>query len=547
MVVGRNGSGKSSFAEALEVLLTGQLRRWEKLPAVWRHVWRSMHHPQQAQITAEFLVEGAGVAVAQRIWPDGADVATSSVYAQFRGEKRAGLEQLGWSAALADHRPFLAHGEIEAFFGSPSGLYELLASVLGLEDLNAAGTGLRHARLSRESAFKEVSKSLRDLLIRLEGTADERAGTCLAALSGRTPDLAAAAGARAGDGGSELGRLRRLAQLTVPAEDEVRDATTVLREAAAGLEAVAGSSAGRARALAALLTTALQHHEVHSDGDCPVCGRPGALTAEWRQATEQEVARLGQEAQDAEDAERAAAEARRHALTLVQPSPPVLSEAARRGVDPGPALATWAKWAAVPDPGAPLTAAGLRALADHLEQALPSLADELRSLSADADAKYAEREDAWAPVAAAVSAWCASAEEAQADLAPVASIKAAEAWLKAATDEIRNERLAPLATQAKNIWAMLRQESNVDLGAIRLVGSSTQRHVELDVSVDGAPRVGARCDEPGRGERAGAGRVPAESQAAGQLVPVRGDRRSGAGDGPGEGGRTGQGAGEGVQ
>jgi hypothetical protein len=34
LVVGRNGSGKSSFAEALEVLLTGNLRRWEKLPAV---------------------------------------------------------------------------------------------------------------------------------------------------------------------------------------------------------------------------------------------------------------------------------------------------------------------------------------------------------------------------------------------------------------------------------------------------------------------------------------------------------------------------------
>ncbi len=31
LVVGRNGSGKSSFAEALEVLLTGNLRRWENL------------------------------------------------------------------------------------------------------------------------------------------------------------------------------------------------------------------------------------------------------------------------------------------------------------------------------------------------------------------------------------------------------------------------------------------------------------------------------------------------------------------------------------
>ena len=72
-------------------------------------------------------------------------------------------------------------------------------------------------------------------------------------------------------------------------------------------------------------------------------------------------------------------------------------------------------------------------------------------------------------------------------MAPVPMIKAAETWLKGATDDIRNERLAPLAEQARAIWRMLRQESNVDLGAIRLAGSATQRRVELDVSVDGTP------------------------------------------------------------
>jgi len=66
----------------------------------------------------------------------------------------------------------------------------------------------------------------------------------------------------------------------------------------------------------------------------------------------------------------------------------------------------------------PLTAAGLCALADHLEQALPSLATELLSLSADADAKYAEREDAWAPVAAAVSA-CRRRREHRSALLPI--------------------------------------------------------------------------------------------------------------------------------
>jgi hypothetical protein len=48
LVVGRNGSGKSSFAEALEVLLTGTLRRWQDLPMVWQGAWRNLHAPDQA-------------------------------------------------------------------------------------------------------------------------------------------------------------------------------------------------------------------------------------------------------------------------------------------------------------------------------------------------------------------------------------------------------------------------------------------------------------------------------------------------------------------
>jgi len=110
LVVGRNGSGKSSFAEALEVLLTGNLRRWEKLSAVWKQGWRSMHCPDQARITAEFLIEGAGPAKAQRIWPKGADFAGSTVTVQVAGEKQAGLERLGWRVTLEPVDP--ATGEL---------------------------------------------------------------------------------------------------------------------------------------------------------------------------------------------------------------------------------------------------------------------------------------------------------------------------------------------------------------------------------------------------------------------------------------------------
>ena len=277
LVAGRNGSGKSSFAEALEVLLTGNLRRWETLSAVWKQGWRSMHCPDEAQITAEFVIEGAGLAKVQRTWPAGADFAGSVVTVQVAGEKQAGAERLGWTPALTDYRPFLSHSELEAFFGSPSGLYELLASVLGLEDLTLAAARLAQVRKIREAALAEVKKRLPGLLTRLETAGDERAEACRRALTGRSWDLAAArsaaTGARTARDGGELDRLRRLAQLSVPPEADVLEIAEELRLAAAGLVAVAGSPAGQARSLARLLTAALQHHDAHGDGDCPVCGR----------------------------------------------------------------------------------------------------------------------------------------------------------------------------------------------------------------------------------------------------------------------------------
>ena len=58
LVIGRNGSGKSSFAEALELLLTGDTFRWkDKRSKVWKEGWRNLHHPKAA-IEAEFVLEG---------------------------------------------------------------------------------------------------------------------------------------------------------------------------------------------------------------------------------------------------------------------------------------------------------------------------------------------------------------------------------------------------------------------------------------------------------------------------------------------------------
>jgi hypothetical protein len=54
LVVGRNGSGKSSFAEAVELLTTGTNRRWSTRSKVWRESWRNLHHGS-SDLRVEFV------------------------------------------------------------------------------------------------------------------------------------------------------------------------------------------------------------------------------------------------------------------------------------------------------------------------------------------------------------------------------------------------------------------------------------------------------------------------------------------------------------
>jgi recombinational DNA repair ATPase RecF len=488
LVIGRNGSGKSSFAEALEILLTGGLRRWDDRASVWREGWRNLHETAEPAIRAEFVLEDLGPAVVERRWPDGTNLDEGGTTVQVSGEKRASLERLGWSHDLAAYRPFLSHNELEAFLGRPSELYDLLAAVLGLEELTTTLERLAKARLQRESALTTVKNELRLLLGQLSGVEDERAIQCAAALQERTWDLEAALAvvtstSRQSDD-SDLGWLRLVAQLAIPTEESVLEAATKLRDAAGALDAVAGTEATRSMELAGLLDAALNHHAGHGDGDCPVCGRIGALDAAWRERTEEAVIQLKAEAASANTAESEAQTAVNTAGRLFSATPETLVSETRAGLDTATAASAWSEWLALP---AGSGASGLRALADHLETAWEPLAVAIDTLSSEATAILTIREDRWAPMAAAVAAWCERGAEATRGAVRVPGVKKAETWLKAVTDDIRNARLAPLADHARVIWQQLRQESNVELGAIRLSGSRTRRDVDLDVTVDGVP------------------------------------------------------------
>jgi recombinational DNA repair ATPase RecF len=491
LVVGRNGSGKSSFADGLEVLLTGGLRRWQELSAVWQDGWRNLHAHDLVRISADLLVEDAGPTTAERTW-NGITFPDSRATVQVSGKKRADLDELGWREALVTYRPFLSHSELEAFFDGPSRLYDLLSSVLGLEDLATAEGRLSAARKERKGALDEVNKELPNLLSLLGSTDDERARACLEALTGKLTGkkrdaeraLAIATGSPAAHPDGEIGRLRQLSQLPLPSQAQVSDVHAELRAAADALDETAGSEAGQALALAGLLRSALAHYHAHGAGACPVCGRAAALDERWRDRAEKEVARLTAQATAAREARNEADRARATARDLFLPVPVALTGLRVGLADSGPARRAWAAWVKYPDGDG---TEQLRMLAAHIEQAWPTLSDTVRALEAAAEGELRTREDRWAPVAAEVAAWCKRASAAETTAQAVPALQAAITWLKNATDDIRNARLEPLGDRAREIWGQLRQESNVDLGGIRLSGSGTRRQVDLKVTIDGSP------------------------------------------------------------
>lgn len=496
VISGRNGSGKSSFAEALEQLLTGRTYRWGAgRTKVWKEGWRNLHH-KPAAVEAEILLEGEkGVATVRQAWADEAALEDGRGELQVHGKAKADPGSLGWEGPLETYRPFLSYNELGSLLEvGPSKLFDALAQILGLEALTAAEKALAEERKARERPLKDAEQGRQEQLARLATVEDSRAKSLHAVLdkkkwSAEEADAILASGGEAPPD-SESGILARLALLQAPGQEQAAALASALRQAHARTEAAAGTLAKKSKDLAELLDLALAFHDAHGDQDCPVCGNAGALDEDWHASRARDAARLKQVAAEATEAQGQADAARRQAgrLRLQQeiPGVPALEEARRR------ALEARDEWNAGLDAGDP------EALAAHLEEKREKVESAFAALRALALAEQKRREDAWMPVAEPVRQWLAGAKAARQAAEPIARLKAAEGWLKDAHEALRNERFLPIKEKAQQVWNRLRMQSHVDLQDIRLAGSSTRRQVELDVNVDGV--AGAALGVMSQGE-----------------------------------------------
>jgi recombinational DNA repair ATPase RecF len=503
LVIGRNGSGKSSFSEALEVLFTGDSQRWADRSKVWKDGWRNLHHSSPVSISADMLLAGAGSAKVSATWSEDDDLDSATAVVQPKGKPKTSLTALGWTDAVSYFRPFLSYNELGSMLDEgPSKLYDALSLVLGLDDIVQATTALANARKERQKALKDADvvrqKLLADINALIAQGSDERASAAARAIESKTWKLdeleKLLAGAAPAQEGSVLTALQQGAALEVPGAEQAADCVDELRQSQAALAKFGGTQAERSRKLAHLLEAALVFHEGHADADCPVCGTADVLGPAWADSTRREVAELKTQAVEIDRAFRRAEAARATALEMLRSSrEKILNQLARVGAEgvekTQKAFAAW-------NDGARLLAAG--DLASHIEKHHAELLQAVAPLREHCAAELERRHDRWRPVATALGGWLPPAKQAvrRADALPF--VKEAEDWLKKASAEIRDERFAPIAEQAMQVWRHLRQNSNVELGQIELTGTGTTRRVSLDVTVDGV--AGAALGVMSQGE-----------------------------------------------
>lgn len=484
VITGRNGSGKSSFAEAAELALTGENKRWAERSAVWKEGWRNLHAPDPTAISVQLTEDGVpGTTTVTRSWAANA-VLESANDSVWTGATELSLAAKGWLRPLELYRPFLSYAELGALVsGKPTSMHDAMQAILGLDLLTATEKILTEARRTADGESKAAKQEQPALLAKLAANPDDRARLAEKALEGKAWDLATLKTLAVGDAAAvdeRVGLLRQIMSITLPAAHDVSAAVMRLSAARSAVAALAGTRAADARRLARLLSAALEHQRGHVGEPCPVCGGR-SLDEAWAVAAAASIGELTVQAAEADGAHAEQAAALRALTEIVPPKPTVLGADFGEVLNPADADTAWDAWQA-----------------SASAETFDTLLGAVTLLQEAAAQALKERAEAWQPVAAYLAGWIQLAVKGQAATVLTKDLNKAIEWLRAVAREVRNERLAPFARTSAEVWETLRQESNVELGPVTLAGAGPQRKVTLDVTIDGVP--GAALSVMSQGE-----------------------------------------------
>ncbi|MET7666787.1 AAA family ATPase [Micromonospora luteifusca] len=493
LVVGRNGSGKSSYAEAVELALTGDSARWADRNSVFKNGWRNLHCGSPCEIEVQLRAEGASKPIrVRRNWHDEHTQAQQGIGSVLTddGERYTETAELGWREPLDTYRPFLTASDLGRLVTStPSGLFDALAPILGMDPVVEADKRLMRVRREVNEQITSVKAARDALRTALAGVDDHRAQAIAALLAKRTVDLDALDQLLA-DAGSDTNdplavAARRVVAIALPDDGYALEVANELADAAAHFVELSTTRAGTADRAAQLLRMAVAFHDEHGESPCPVCGS-GALDAAWRTRAGDTLDQLQRDTAAVDQAHRRLQDAQSRAARLLDLDRRVSVddlEAMAAALDQPEAVKRFrARADELRTPAAELSP---EQLATHLRAAYPPLTEAFAEVQDRTSAWLRQRHDAWREHAVALQDWLSRARTGAENDAKLKRVNAARDWLRSAITALRDQRFEPFAQRSQEIWDELRQESNVDLSGMRLDGTNTSRKISFPAKVDG--------------------------------------------------------------
>lgn len=467
VVLGRNGTGKSSLAEGLEVVLGGldDSQRWDGRDneKEWRQGWRNLGWNGNIYTEAGFTGT-AGRFVARRVWTAGDE--DSEVCENI---------DAGWSRGVVEGDPVLTYAELGRLPETKAtDRFKQLAHLLGLEGVSDARQLLSEQRKRIARTEKRLKSIIKDLHADLEGLDDTRARVALEALgetrwAQRAQALRAALGEKQEAAiDTDLARLKFLSQLVAPPDPSEHIAN--LKEALEQHASIAGTAEARLNQLAELLQRALQYAPEAEASDCPVCGTPGVLDTAWRVEAKRGLDEAKANGRKAQESEKQLAKATRAARQICTRPPTKLESEPCRDL--------WTDWGQ----GQQLSP---EALLIHLQIHHAPLAEAVGTLVEDAKRQLAALDEAWRPVQARLQTLLAEMEGYLKERKRARPFGNAEMWLREFEEQLRKKRLKPISDRSKEIWNTLRHDSSVDLEDLVLGGRTDRPQIGLTVEVDG--------------------------------------------------------------
>jgi AAA domain len=160
LIVGPNGCGKSSFAEAVERAVTGTTLRWAQATTDERANWRNIHHSVCGLRLAWQAEREADESSLKVSWNIDEDLNGGRAEIRRPDESSRPWSPTEWQAAVSSTPPLLSYAALSAVLGGKqSELFDVFNPILGLVSIESLGEKLRLAIKHFDTLIKAESEA----------------------------------------------------------------------------------------------------------------------------------------------------------------------------------------------------------------------------------------------------------------------------------------------------------------------------------------------------------------------------------------------------